>query len=57
MPLEERCIYTIAKKLGIARPYCSILLNKYKIYEDPNIKIHRNISKPQIELQEYISNH
>lgn len=55
IPLDERCIYTIAKGLNIARPYCSNLLNKYQIYEDPEIKIHRNISKPQLDLQEYIS--
>ena len=55
IPLDERCIYTIARGLNIARSYCSNLLNKYQIYEDPEVKIHRNISKPQLDLQEYIS--
>lgn len=54
IPLEDRCIYTIAKKLNIGRSYCSTLINKYNLYEDSEIKIHRNLSQPQIELQEYI---
>lgn len=52
IPLEERCIYTISEKLGISRSRCSVLLNTYKLYDE--ISIHRNLSKPQIELQEYI---
>lgn len=55
IPLEDRCIYTIAKELNIGRSYCSTLLNKYNLYKDPEIKIHRNLSQPQIELQNYIS--
>ena len=55
IPLEDRCIYTIAKKLGISRSYCSTLINKYNLYNEEDVKIHRNLSQPQIELQEYIS--
>lgn len=54
IPLEDRCIYTIARKLNIGRAYCSTLINKYNLYQDPDVKIHRNLSQPQIELQEYI---
>ena len=54
IPLEDRCIYTIAKKLNISRSYCSTLINEYNLYNDSEIKIHRNLSQPQIELQEYI---
>ena len=54
IPLSERCIYTISAKLNIGRSYCSTLINKYDLYNDPEVKIHRNISKPQIELQDYI---
>lgn len=52
IPLEERCIYTISNKLGISRSRCSGLLNSYKLYDE--ISVHRNLSKPQIELQNYI---
>lgn len=54
IPVEDRCIYTISKKLGISRSYCDALVNKYKLYQDSDVKIHRNLSKPQIELQEFI---
>lgn len=55
IPLEDRCIYTIAKELNIGRSYCSTLLNQYDLYNDSDIKIHRNLSQPQIELQNFIS--
>ena len=54
IPLKDRCIYTIAIKLNIGRSYCSTLINKYDLYQDSEVKIHRNLSQPQIELQEYI---
>ena len=53
IPIEERCIITISEKLNISRSYCSTLLNQYDLYNE--IAIHRNLSKPQMELQEYIS--
>ena len=53
IPLEERCIITISEKLNISRSYCSTLLNQYDLYKE--IQIHRNLSKPQMELQDYIS--
>lgn len=52
IPLAERCIVTIAEKLNISRSYCSMLLNQYDLYNE--IQIHRNLSKPQMELQDYI---
>lgn len=52
IPLDERCIYTIAKNLGISRSHCSTLLNKYNLYGE--FEIHRNLSQPQIELQDFI---
>lgn len=54
IPIEDRCIFTVADGLGISRSYCSTLINQYDLYQDDDFKIHRNLSKPQKLLEEYI---
>lgn len=54
IPMDNRCIAIIAEKLGISRSHCSALINSYNLYQDYDFHIHRNISKPQIELENFV---